>query len=104
MHPTQAIIQSIITEKSSRIQEKGTYTFLVKPAATKVDIKNAVKMVYGAEVKDVRIINSPKKTRLIGRGRLWTKRPSFKKAIITLKAGKSIDPHKIEPAKTEKSK
>jgi len=92
------IIQPVTTEKSSLAQSRGQYTFLVSKAATKVDVKNAVKEIFGAEVKSVKIMITPKKERLIGRGRIWTKRPVAKKAIVTLKEGKTIDPNKIAKA------
>ncbi len=97
------IIRSLSTEKSSRNQERGQYTFEVKKDATKIDIKNAVKIIYGVDVKNVRILIMPNKKRLIARGRLWTKRAVMKKAIVSLKGKQSIDQNKIG-TKTTKPK
>jgi large subunit ribosomal protein L23 len=94
-----SIIQPIVTEKSSIVQSQGKYVFLVKNNATKVEIKNAIKAIYGVEVEKVATSILPKKTRLIRRGRELTKRPVLKKAIITLKGKKTIDPNKIEAKK-----
>lgn len=104
MKTFDTIIRSKVTEKGSMQQAIGQYTFEVNRNATKIDIKNAVKALYGAEVDKVRIMISPKKTRLVGRGRLWTKRPLTKKAIVTLKGKKTIDPNKIESKSKPKTK
>ena len=102
MKTFDTIIQSIVTEKASNMQSRGQYTFVIRRDATKVDVKQAIKAIYGADVDKVRIALSPKKTRLLGRGRLWTKRPVFKKAIVALKGGKSIDPNKLGESKEAK--
>lgn len=96
------IIQSIVTEKASLGQSKGRYTFMVKRDATKIDIKNAIKAIFNAEVKSVKVIIAPKKIRLL-RGRYqWAKRPVIKKAIVKLKNNVTIDPNKVSPAKAKK--
>lgn len=99
MKPYETIIRSLVTEKSSNLQSKGQYSFEVRRDATKIDVKHAVKAIYGVEVKDVKISILPKKTRLIGRGRVLTKRPVTKKAFVTLKDKKTIDPFKIKGTK-----
>ncbi len=91
-----------MTEKSSTAQAEGRYTFIIKRSATKIDVKHAVKAIYGVEVKDVKIIVVPKKTRLMGKGKLWNKRPVYKKAIVTLKDKKTIDPSKLILKETKK--
>lgn len=93
------IIQPIVTEKSSRTQEGKRYTFLVNKKATKIDIKNAIKEIYGVEAAEVKTMILPKKVRVIGKGREITKRPVYKKAIVTLKGGKTIDPNKFKEVK-----
>ncbi len=98
------IIQSIITEKSSAQQALGQYTFLVRRDATKIDVKMAVKAIYGVDAAKVRTIITPKKVRLVGRGREMTKRPLFKKAIVRLKGKQTIDPNKIKEIKPKKKK
>ena len=96
MKTYSTIIRSIVTEKSSRAQEKGGYTFLVSMGATKVDIKNAIKAMFGVEVAKVTTSVSPSKSRMLKGKYEWVKRPKFKKAIVSLKGGKTIDPNKIE--------
>ncbi|MBD3330399.1 50S ribosomal protein L23 [Candidatus Peregrinibacteria bacterium] len=104
MKDYSTIIQSIITEKSSDQQASGQYTFLVKKDSTKIDIKNAVKTLYGVEVATVKTMVVPKKTRIIGRGHEFTKRPVHKKAIVTLKDNKTIDPNALKDGKSAKAK
>ena len=96
------IIRSLTTEKSSNQQAGGQYMFEVHSTATKIDIKNAIREIYGVEADKVRIMISPSKKRLVARGRLWTKRPKMKKALITLKGKKTIDPNKIKDHKKKK--
>lgn len=95
MKEYSTIIQSIVTEKSSTQQAKGRYTFLVARDATKIDVKHAVKALYGADVATVRTLTGPKKTRILKGKYEWNKRPVHKKAIITIKGNKSIDPSKL---------
>ncbi|MBT4916920.1 50S ribosomal protein L23 [Candidatus Peregrinibacteria bacterium] len=95
MKEFETIVKSVTTEKSSLAQADGRYTFVVRKSATKVDVKHAIKAIYGVEVENVRMMLVPKKTRVIGRGRVWNKRPVYKKAIVTLKDKKTIDPNKL---------
>jgi large subunit ribosomal protein L23 len=101
MKPYNTIIRPIITEKSSNQQSLKRYTFAVKKRATKIDVKKAIKELYGVDVKEVRIIIAPSKTRMVKRGQLWIKRPLLKKAIVTLKGDKTIDPNKIKETKKQ---
>jgi large subunit ribosomal protein L23 len=93
------LIRSLVTEKSSMLQSKGQYSFEVRRDATKIDVKNAVKAIYGVDVEKVTISILPKKTRLFGKGKVMTKRPVTKKAIVKLKGGKTIDPFKVKETK-----
>ena len=86
---TDVLVQPIETEKTHT--QKGKYTFLVHPKATKEDVKKAVKEFYGVEVVKVNMVNLPEKTRIIGRGRLMTKRRPSRKAVVTLKEGATLD-------------
>ena len=84
----------LITEKASAMSEKaGKYTFLVEKKANKVEIKKAVEKMYGVNVEEVNtliIASKPKnrntKTRVIS-GR----KGSYKKAIVKVAAGETID-------------
>ncbi len=81
----------VVSEKSSLNMEKGIYTFQVATTATKVGVKQAFEKLFGEKVKDVRMINIRKKTRIIGKGKEMTRRANGRKAIITLKGNKKVD-------------
>lgn len=100
---TKTILKkSIITEKASILQaSSGQYVFIVNRDATKIDIKKAIKEFYGVDVMNVRIIISPKKTRLVGRGREIEKRPVTKKAIVRLKNNQTLDPNNFKEPKVK---
>lgn len=101
MNTLHSLVKAIVTEKSSRLQEKGQYSFEVRRSTTKIEIKKAIKEIYGAEVESVKIMIAPKKTKLVGGRREFIKRSVTKKAIVTLKGKKTIDLFKIKEAKTK---
>ena len=83
------IIRPVITEASLAATQNLRYTFEVLPEATKSEIATAVEEVFGVEVADVNTINMKRKPKSLGVHSGYTK--SWKKAIVTLKAGsKSI--------------
>lgn len=83
----------LVTEKISALNEKGRYGFVVDIHANKVEIKKAVEKQYGVNVEKVNTINvmGKKKTRYTKAGVLSGRRPSYKKAIVTLAEGEVID-------------
>lgn len=84
------IIRPVITEASLAATQNLRYTFEVLPEATKSEIATAVEEVFGVEVADVNTINMKRKPKSLGVHSGYTK--SWKKAIVTLKAGsKSIE-------------
>ena len=91
MNKYHIIKRPIVTEKSSNAQMQGKYTFIVANEARKIEIAAAVESLYKTKVASVALIKVPLKTRLIGRGKIFTKRQAAKKAIITLEKGKKID-------------
>ena len=78
-----------ITEKSTDLNSAGKYVFIVKPSATKQEVKKAVKELYKVDAVAVNIVNVRGKTRRY-RG-LPSERTGRKKAVVTLKTGQSID-------------
>ncbi len=99
MQLTNVLIAPVVTEKSSTAQANGKYTFRVHSDATKVEITQAIKKAYEADVKSVNIIPVLKKVRRAGRGKIITKRPASKKAIVTLKEKQTIDFNKVKTSK-----
>lgn len=83
----------LVTEKVSALNEKGKYGFIVDTDANKVEIKNAVEKQYGVNVERVNtmLVMGKKKTRYTKAGVLAGRKPSYKKAIVTLAAGEVID-------------
>ena len=93
------LIAPVVTEKSTHAQAKKKYTFIVNAKANKIEIGQAIHTAYGVDIQSVRIIPVRGKVRLAGRGRVVTKRPNRKKAIITLSGKGSIDFNKIKTLK-----
>ncbi len=83
----------IITEKSSfQSSALNQYAFEVEKSATKAQIKEAVETLFDVEVVKVNVMVVPPKRSLKGRGRREvTRRPAYKKAIVTLASGDAID-------------
>ena len=80
----------IITEKGTFVNELGNQVvFAVRPDANKIEIKHAVEQLFKVKVVKVRTSNILGKTRRVGRS--VGRRPSWKKAYVTLGAGQRID-------------
>lgn len=91
MNIFDVIIRPVITEKATGLEKDGKYQLLVRRQATKIDVKEAFKKLYGVEVLKVNSMHTAGKTR-IGRSRKpVTKKHEFKKVIVTTKAKKTID-------------
>jgi len=86
MELSRVLIGAVVTEKAERAKLAKSYTLTVAADATKIDVKNALKRFYDIDVVSIRVMRTPKKTRLIGRGSEMVKRRPTKKAIVTLGA------------------
>ncbi|MDP2624592.1 MAG: 50S ribosomal protein L23 [Candidatus Peregrinibacteria bacterium] len=95
----QVLIKPVVSEKATAEAGQGKYTFVVNKKATKIDIKNAIRMLYGVNATDVTVRPTPKKVRIVRRGQEMVKRKPVKKATVTLEAGKKIDIYKFNPTK-----
>lgn len=105
MNLAQTILRPVLTEKSVSQEAVNKYTFVVHADATKVDVKQALKALYGVQVAKVNILHNRVKSR-IGRSRMpMQKRANTRRAIITLKAGEKLEITKLkaEPAKKAKT-
>jgi large subunit ribosomal protein L23 len=88
--PTQLIVAPVVTEKSSAAYAaRKEYAFRVHPEATKPQIRAAVEALFKVTVINVRtlVVRSKRRTR----GRTAGRRPAWKKAIVSLKAGDAIE-------------
>ena len=86
----RTIVRPIVTEQSSAAyQERGEYTFRVASDATKTSIREAVEKLFGVKVTGVWTSNQRGKQRRVGQqvGR----RPHWKKAVVKLRDGDTID-------------
>ena len=89
-HYSDIIYTPVITEKASNIAENGkTYVFKVNKNATKFQIKKAFEEAFGVHVVKLNTLNTKPKARRVGRYTGKTK--TYKKAIITLKDGETIE-------------
>ena len=91
------IVRPIFTEKMSRLEEERKYWFQVQLAANKVDIKKAVESMFDVKVQKVSTMNriGKEKNMTVRSGgrtiRTNGKRSNWKKALVTLKEGESLD-------------
>lgn len=100
MNALNVIRKPVITEKSSLLQEKKVYAFWINPKATKIDVKMAIRQIYGTDVAKVRLIKVVGKFRAIKKG-IINKRKETRKAYVTLADSAKLDLNKFE--KSEKS-
>ena len=88
------IIKPVVTEKMTKLTDKfNRYGFRVKKDANKLQIKDAVEKMYNVTVVKVNTMNygGKKKSRYTKSGLLEGKTSAYKKALVTLKKGDTID-------------
>ena len=88
-HTYDKILSPIVTEKSTNLSEQNKVVFKVPATANKKNLKTNIEKIFKVNVTKINIINKQNRTKLT-RGRK-VKVSGFKKAIITLKKGQSID-------------
>ena len=89
MHPYEVLRRPLITEKNTSMQVNSKFVFEVDRNANKVQVKEAVEKAYEVKVVSVNVINVEGKMRRMGRNQV--KGPSWKKAIVTLEQGQTIE-------------
>lgn len=89
MHAHQIVLAPIVSEKSYHGSVHGTYTFRVHSDAHKLQIRNAVEELFEVDVVRVNVIKVQAKPKR--RGQIRGTRPGWKKAIVQLKPGQSIE-------------
>ena len=99
------VMVPIITEKMHNLQESNnSYAFKVLPSSNKLEIKKAVEERFGVHVKHVRTMNLKGKSRIMsvrsgGRViRTSGKKSNWKKSIVTLLSGETLDIYGNEPS------
>ena len=88
-HYLDTIISPNITEKSTSLSDLNKIVFKVDKGANKKSIKKSIEKIFKVNVVKINTINLKGKTKLV-RGKKSTK-SGYKKAIVTLKKGQSID-------------
>ena len=90
MEAQRVLIRPIITEQVTTLTERfNQVAFQVEATCNKFQIRDAVEALYGVKVEKVATMNMPGKKKR--RGSSIGKRPDWKKAIVTLKEGDTID-------------
>jgi large subunit ribosomal protein L23 len=89
MDPSQVLIRPVVSEKSYVLAAVDKYTFRVHPDAHKTQIRQAVEELFQVRVQAVNVIKvQPKPKR---RGLIRGQKPGWKKAIVQLREGDSIE-------------
>ncbi|GAB4575840.1 MAG: 50S ribosomal protein L23 [Anaerolineae bacterium] len=91
IHLYDVIVRPVVTEKSSAVADDlRQYTFEVDMRANKIQIKEAVEVIFDVTVDKVATMVMPAKRGQRGR-RIYQRKKAWKKAIVTLAPGQSID-------------
>jgi len=89
MDYNDVIIKPVVTEKTTELMELNKYVFTVSRDANKIQIRQAIKAIYGVKPSAVNVLNvRGKEKRLRYKA---GKKSAWKKAIVTLQPGEKID-------------
>ena len=89
LHPNEVLLAPVVSEKSYSFIGANKYTFRVHPDAHKTQVRQAVEELFGVKVINVNVVKvQPKPKR---RGMFKGTRPGWKKAIVQLRAGDTIE-------------
>jgi large subunit ribosomal protein L23 len=89
LHPNEVLLAPVVSEKSYSLIDDRKYSFRVHPEAHKTQIRQAVEELFEVHVEGVNIVQMrPKPKR---RGLVRGKKPGWKKAIVQLREGESIE-------------
>ena len=89
MHLYEVLRRPVITEKNTTLQEQNKYVFEVAKESNKPLIKQAVEKAFKVKVTTVNMMTVPGKSKRVGKRIIQTQ--SWKKAVVTLKAGDKIE-------------
>ncbi len=88
-HAHRTLLRPVLTEKSTRLTSHNQYVFAVPTSASKIEVRDAVHAAYG--VRPVHVTTRTVRGKAIRFGLMKGKQKSWKKATVTLPAGKTID-------------
>ena len=89
MDARDILVRPLITERTTQLMAEGKYVFGVAKAANKIEIAKAVSEIFKVKVAKVNTVNVIGKTKRMGRTQ--GKRPDYKKAIVKLAPGETIE-------------
>ncbi len=91
MKLSSILLKPIITEKSFEMSNQGVYVFKVNMKANKHSVAKEVKRMYGVDAVEVRTVINPGKNRRMVASRISVRTAKWKKALIKLQKGQTID-------------
>ena len=89
IHLYDKILFPVVTEKSTNLSEQNKIIFKVPHKANKNNLKKSIEKIFKVSVTKINIINKKSRIKITNRGK--KKISGFKKAIVTIKKGQSID-------------
>jgi large subunit ribosomal protein L23 len=92
MELLRVLKRPVISEKSFASAEDGKYVFMVDKSATKTEIRKAVELAFKVDVVSVNTVITKGKVKRFGK--IFGRRQDYKKAVVTVKAGQTIEDFK----------
>ena len=89
LHPNQVLLAPVVSEKSYELIEQRKYAFRVHPDAHKTQVRQAVEELFGVKVQAVNMLKVQAKPKR--RGMIRGEKPGWKKAIVQLREGETIE-------------
>jgi large subunit ribosomal protein L23 len=89
LHPNEVLLAPVVTEKAYGLVDDRKYSFRIHPDAHKTQVRQAVEELFDVRVERVNILQVQAKPKR--RGMQRGKRPGWKKAIVQLRQGDSIE-------------
>jgi large subunit ribosomal protein L23 len=89
LHPNEVLLAPVVSEKSYSLIEDRKYSFRVHPDAHKTQIRQAVEELFEVKVQSVNVVQVRSKPKR--RGMVRGRKPGWKKAIVQLREGESIE-------------
>lgn len=88
-HAYRTLLRPVLTEKSTRLTSQNQYVFAVPTSSSKVEVRDAVFATYG--IRPLHVTTLSVHGKAVRFGRVSGTQKSWKKAVVTLPAGKTID-------------
>jgi large subunit ribosomal protein L23 len=89
LHPNEVLLAPVVSEKSYSLIEDNKYSFRVHPNAHKTQIRQAVEQLFEVHVVSVNVAKVKSKPKR--RGMVQGRRPGWKKAIVQVREGETIE-------------